>query len=177
MKNNRNDPAEQHEPVIPIVSHGGGVMLRELVKFMRRLDVLYPDGLQQLEFTPPSSIVLSGQSPEYPLRAKAFAERRQGQLRWNSAGWVIMIDIKMPDMVGKTPMRTEALLETLSPGWPALGLVEGPIAGYINTMRFNIDQSRHQYIRFDRYSAAAGRLSRGHQPLVLQLCRVSHVRL
>ena len=180
MKNNRTDPAEQHEPVIPIVSHGGGVMLRELVKFMRRLDVLYPDGLQQLEFTPPSSIVLSGQSPEYPLRAKAFAERRQGQLRWNSAGWVIMIDLAMPDMVGKTPMRTEALLETLSPGWPALGLVEGPIAGYINTMRFMIDQTDINTFdlidiarRLDGYPAVISRLSCSYAGYRMSDCEVS----
>ena len=98
-------------------------------------------------------------------------------MRWNSAGWVIMIDIAMPDMVGKTPMRTEALLETLSPGWPALALVEGPIAGYINTMRFNIDQSDINTFDLIDIAQRLDGYPGGHQPLVLQLCRVSHVRL
>ena len=177
-----NQPAQvvQPEPAVPIVSHAGGAMLRELVKFMRRLDVLYPDGLQQLEFTPPSSIVLSGQSPQYPVRAKVFAERGQGQMRWNSAGWVIMIDLKMPDMVGKTPMRTEALLEKLSRGWPALALVEGPIAGYINTMRFNIDQSDINTFdlidiaqRLDGYPAVISRLSCSYAGYRMSDCEIS----
>ena len=177
-----NQPAQvvQPEPAVPIVSHGGGVMLRELVKFMRRLDVLYPDGLQQLEFTPPSGVVLSGQSPEYPVRAKVFAERGQGQMRWNSAGWVIMIDIAMPDMVEKTPMRTEALLETLSPGWPALDLVEGPVAGYINTTRFNIDQADINTFdlidiaqRLDGYPAVISRLSCSYAGYRMSDCEVS----
>ena len=155
-------------------------MLRELVKFMRRLDVLYPDGLQQLEFTPPSGVVLSGQSPEYPVRAKVFAERGQGQMRWNSAGWVINIDIAMPDMVEKTPMRTEALLEKLSPGWPALDLVEGPIAGYTNTMRFNIDQADINTFdlmdiaqRLDGYPAVISRLSCSYAGYRMSDCEVS----
>ena len=140
-KDDQIDLANQNKPPVPMVSHGGGVMLRELVKFMWHLDVLYPDGLNQLAFTSPSSIVLRGRSPEYPTRAKAFADRRSGQFRWNSAGWVIRLDVAMPDMVEKTPMRTEALLEKLSRGWPALGLVEGPITGYTNTTRFSIDQA------------------------------------
>ena len=177
-----NQPAQvvQPEPVIPIVSHGGGVMLRELVKFMRRLDVLYPDGLQQLEFTPPSSIVLSGQSPEYPVRAKVFAERGQGQMRWNSAGWVIMIDLAMPDMVGKTPMRTEALLETLSRGWSALDLVEGPVAGHTDTTRFNIDQADINTFdlidiarRLDGYPAIISRLSCSYAGYRMTDCEIS----
>ena len=166
-----------NKPAVPIVSHGGGVMLRELVKFMWRLDVLYPDGLQQLEFTPPSGVVLSGQSPEYPSRAKDFADRRLGQFRWNSAGWAIRIDIAMPDMVEKTPMRTEALLEKLSRGWPALDLVEGPVAGYTNTTRFMIAQPDINTFDLIDIAQRLERLPGGHQPPVLQLCRVSHVRL
>ncbi len=141
MKGDRIDLLDLKKPAVPMVSHAGGVQLRELVRFMWHLDVLYPDGLNQLEFTYPSGVVLNGQSLEYPSRAKAFADRRSGQFSWNSAGWVIRLDIAMPDLVEKTPMQTEALLEKLSRGWPALGLVEGPIAGYINTTRFNIDQA------------------------------------
>ena len=180
MNNNRTDPAEQHEPVIPIVSHGGGVMLRELVKFMRYLDVLYPDGLQRLEFTPPSGVVLSGQSPEYPSRAKDFADRRLGQFRWNSAGWAINIDIAMPDMVEKTPMRTEALLEKLSRGWSALALVEGPITGFTHTTRFNIAQPDINTFdlmdiaqRLDGYPAVISRLSCSYAGYRMSDCEVS----
>ena len=169
-----------NKPAIPIVSHGGGVMLRELVKFMWRLDVLYPDGLQQLEFTPPSGVVLSGQSPQYPSRAKAFADRRLGQFRWNSAGWAINIDIAMPDMVEKTPMRTEALLEKLSRGWPVLDLVEGPVAGHINTTRFNIDQADINTFdlmdiaqRLDGYPAVISRLSCSYAGYRMSDCEVS----
>ena len=52
-----------------------------------------------------------------------------------------MIDIAMPDMVEKTPVRTEALLEKLSRGWSALDLVAGPVAGYTDTTRFMIAQT------------------------------------
>ena len=183
MKNDRNDSVdsvEPEKPAVPIVSHGGGAMLRELVKFMRRLDVLYPDGLQRLEFTPPSGVVLSGQSSEYPSRAKAFADRRPGQFRWNSAGWAINIDIAMPDMVEKTPMRTEALLEKLSRGWPALDLVEGPVAGYTDTTRFNIDQADINTFdlidiaqRLNGYPAVISRLSCSYAGYRMTDCEIS----
>ena len=119
-------------------------------------------------------------SPEYPSRAKAFADRRLGQLRWNSAGWVIMIDHAMPDMVGKMPMQTEALLEKLSRGWPALGLVEGPIAGYINTTRFNIQQADINTFdlidiahRLDGYPAVISYLSCKYAKYRMTDCEVS----
>ncbi len=139
-KDDRINLADVKKPLVPMVSHAGGIMLRELVKFMWDLDVLYPDGLHQLEFTSPSSVVLSGRSPEYPSRAKAFADRRSGQFRWNSTGWVIRLDIAAMPVIEKTPIQTEALLENMSRGWPALGLVEGPIPGHINTTRFSVDQ-------------------------------------
>ena len=176
----RDEPAETETQAIPFVSHAGGAMMRELVKFMWRLDVLYPDGLLRLEFTPPSSIVLRGMSQEYPSRAKTFADRRLGQLRWNSAGWVIMIDHAMPDMVEKMPMQTEALLEKLSRGWPALGLVEGPIAGYINTTRFNIQQDDINTFdlidiahRLDGYPAVISYLSCKYVKYRMTECEVS----
>ena len=177
---NRNEPAVPQIQDIPIVSHAGGAMLRELVKFMWQLDVLYPDGLLRMEFTPPSSIVLRGISPEYPTRAKAFSDRRLSQFRWNSAGWVIMIDIAMPDMVEKTPMRTEALLEKMSRGWSALGLVEGPIAGYTHTTRFNIDQTDINTFdlidiahRLDGYPAVISYLSCKYAKYRMTDCEVS----
>ena len=176
----RDEPAEPEEPAVPVVSHGGGVMLRELVKLMWHLDVLYPDGLQRLEFTPPSGVVLSGQSPGYPVRAKVFAERGQGQMRWNSAGWAINIDIAMPGMVEKTPMRTEALLENMSRGWPTLDLVEGPVAGHTDTTRFNIDQADINTFdlidiarRLDGYPAVISRLSCSYAGYRMSDCEIS----
>ena len=180
MKYNRDEPDEPQIQVIPMVSHGGGVMLRELVRFMWHLDGLYPDGLQRLEFTSPASVVLSGQSPEYPFRAKAFADQRSGQFRWNSAGWVIRIDLKMPDMVEKTPMQTEALLELMPRGWSALGLVEGPIPGYTHITRFNIDQADINTFdlvdiaqRLDGYPAIISRLSCSYAGYRMSDCEVS----
>ncbi len=174
MQSDRVDSGEPQKPVIPIVSHAGGIMLRELVKFMWDLDVLYGDGLQRLEFTPPSGIVLSGRSAEYPSRAKVFADQRRGRLRWNSAGWVINMDITMGDMMEKTPMQTEALLEKLSRGWPALSLVEGPITGYTHTTRFNIDQTGIN--TFDLVDIA--RRLDGYPAVIRYLsCKYAHYRL
>ncbi len=179
-KDDQTDSGETQEPAVPIVSHAGGIMLRELVRFMRDLDVLYGDGLQRLEFTPPSGIVLSGRSPEYPSRAKVFADQRRGWLRWNSAGWVIDMDIAIPDMTGKTPMQTEALLQNMSRGWPALGLVEGPIAGHINTTRFSVDQGDINTFdlmdiaqRLDGYPAVIRYLSCKYANYRLSGCEIS----
>ncbi len=180
MQGDRVDSDEPQKPDIPIVSHAGGIMLRELVRFMRDLDVLYGDGLQRLEFTPPSSIVLSGRSPEYPSGAKVFADQRRGWLRWNSAGWVINMDIAIPDMVEKTPIQTEALLENMSRGWPALGLVEGPIPGHINTTRFSVDQGDINTFdlmdiaqRLDGYPAVISYLSCKYADYRLSDCEIS----
>ena len=180
MKYSRIDPVEQQKPVVPIVSHAGGATLRELIKFMWRLDVLYGDGLQRLEFTSPSGVVLSGQSSGYPSRAKAFAVQRYGKFRWNSAGWAVVIDIAMPDTVQKTPVRTGALLENMSRGWPALDLVEGPVAGYINTTRFNIDQTDINTFdladiaqRLDGYPAVISRLSCSYADHRMSDCEIS----
>ena len=180
MQGDRVDSDEPQKPDIPIVSHAGGIMLRELVRFMRDLDVLYGDGLQRLEFTPPSSIVLSGRSPEYPSGAKVFADQRRGWLRWNSAGWVINMDIAIPDMVEKTPIQTEALLENMSRGWPALGLVEGPIPGHINTTRFSVDQGDINTFdlmdiaqRLDGYPAVISYLSCKYADYRMSGCEIS----
>ena len=180
IKDDRVDLRALQKLSVPVVSHGGGAMLRELVKLMWRLDGLYGDGLQRLEFTSPASVVLSGQSPEYPSRAKAFADRRQGQFRWNSAGWAIMIDLAMLGIVPKTPVRTEALLENMSRGWPALDLVEGPVAGYVNTTRFNIDQADINTFdlidiarRLDGWPAVISRLSCSYAGYRMSDCEIS----
>ena len=182
MQYNRAAPVEPQQPVIPLVSHAGGAMLRELVRFMWRLDGLYGDGLQQLEFTPPSGVVLSGQSPQYPSRAKAFAGRHRGQFRWNAAGWAVVIDIAMPDAMSKTPAPTEALLENMSRGWPELALVEGPLAShaYIYTTRFGIDRTGINTFdlmevaqRLDGYPAIISRLSCSYADYRLTNCEIS----
>ncbi len=179
MRDERVDAGEQ-QPVIPMVSHAGGATLRELVRFLWRLDVLYGDGLQRLEFTSPSSVVLSGQSYRYPLQAKAFADQRHGQFRWNSAGWAVAIDIAMPDTVPGTPVRTAVLLELMSRGWPALALVEGPVTGYTDTMRFNIDQANINTFdlmdiarRLDGYPAVISRLSCSYENFSMSNCDIS----
>ncbi len=180
LKYSRIDPGEQQKPVVPIVSHAGGATLRELVKFMWRLDVVYGDGLQRLEFTSPSRVVLSGQSPGYPSRAKDFADQRHGRFRWNSAGWAVDINIVVPDIVQKTPVRTGVLLENMSRGWPALDLVEGPTAGYTVTTRFNIDQTDINTFdlmdiaqRLDGYPAVIRRLSCSYVDHRMSDCEIS----
>ncbi len=180
MNRARVDANERQEPAVPTVSHAGGAMLRELVRFMWRLDVLYGDGLQRLEFTYPSSVVLGGQSLEYLSQAKDFADRHHGQLRWNSAGWAIAMEIPMPDAMQKIPVPTSVLLENMSRGWPALDLVEGSVNGYTSVTSFNIDQTGINTFdlidiaqRLDGYPAVISRLSCSYADYRLSDCELS----
>ncbi len=180
MKYNQPAPDQQQQPVIPVVSHAGGATLLELVKFIWSLDVLYGDGLRQLEFMHPSTVVLSGQSSGYPSRTKAFADQRHGQFRWNSAGWAVVIDIAMPDTVPGTPMRTGVLLENMSRGWPTLDLVEGPVAGHTEITRFNVNQTDINTFdlvdiaqRLDGYPARISHLSCSYTDFSMSGCEIS----
>jgi len=127
--------------MVPEVTYGGGTVLRELVRWITLSEALHGDGLQSVQFSPPTQVVLAGRAAQYPLLVKQFAERHGGEFRYNSAGWVVAMEMAMMHPNQAKPMQTQVMLQQMSAGWPALKLVEGPVPGLLTTTRFKVDHN------------------------------------